>query len=65
MIIKTFTLLFSISRQEIEQFLNFNEYTIKSPFREFPNTAFYDYDICRYIDAGISFDLINVMLESI
>lgn len=50
---------------EIEQFLNFNGYTIKSPFREFPNTAFYDYDICRYIDAGISFDLINVMLDSI
>lgn len=50
---------------EIEQFLNFNGYTIKSPFREYQNTIFYDYDICRYIDAGISFDLINVMLESI
>lgn len=50
---------------EIEQFLNYNGYTIKSPFRNFPNTTFYDYDICRYIDAGISFDLINVMLESI
>lgn len=47
---------------EIEKFLNYNGYTIKSPFRQFPNTEIYDYDVCRYIDAGISYDLINSML---
>ena len=47
---------------EIEKFLNFNGYTIKSPFKLFPNSAIYDYDVCRYIDAGIDYNLINVML---
>lgn len=47
---------------EIEKFLNFNGYTIKSPFKLFPNTDIYDYDVCRYIDAGIDYNLINVML---
>lgn len=48
---------------EIEKFLNFNGYTIKSPFKQFPNTDIYDYDVCRYIDAGIDYNLINVMLN--
>ncbi len=47
---------------EIEKFLNFNGYTIKSPFKLFPNSDIYDYDVCRYIDAGIDYNLINVML---
>lgn len=47
---------------EIEKFLNFNGYTIKSPFKLFPNADIYDYDVCRYIDAGIDYNLINVML---
>lgn len=47
---------------EIEKFLNFNGFTIKSPFKLFPNADIYDYDVCRYIDAGIDYHLINVML---
>ena len=47
---------------EIEKFLNFNGYTIKSPFKLFPNTDIYDYDVCRYLDAGIDYNLINVLL---
>lgn len=48
--------------QEVEKFLNFNGHSIKCPFKFYPNTNIYDYDVCRYIDAGIDYNLINVML---
>lgn len=50
------------SSNEIERFMNFNGQSIKSPFKTYRNTNIFDYDICRWIDAGVDFNLINTML---
>lgn len=50
------------SSYEIENFLNFNGQSIKSPFKTYRDTNIFDYDICRWIDAGVDFNLINTML---
>ena len=47
---------------EIENFLNFNGQSIKSPFKTYRDTNIFDYDICRWNDAGVDFNLINTML---
>ena len=47
---------------EIERFMNFNGHSIKSPFKTYRDTNIFDFDICRWIDAGVDFNLINTML---
>lgn len=53
------------SANEVEKFLNYHGYSLKSPYNIFTNingTDIFDYDIFRWIDAGIDYNLINTML---
>lgn len=53
------------SSNEVEKFLNYHGCSLQSPYNVFTNISgvdVFDYDICRWIDAGIDYNLINTML---
>ena len=53
------------SSYEIEKLLNYHGCSLRSPYNVFTNISgvdIFDYDICRWIDAGIDYNLINTML---